>query len=142
MRPSNHPHLQSTLFMSEGHFNLSNISPFLREVPVVERFNLVKADMDVLEAKERALVNGEHSSTLTEAQRELSLIHNKMGHLHMKQLQKLLHNNLPLDSKQSNGELNSTTSWYLSFRRLPTCLVRRPRRDSISTRLFLPRWHV
>ncbi|GFH50753.1 hypothetical protein CTEN210_07229 [Chaetoceros tenuissimus] len=57
MLPSSHPHLQSTLFQSEGHFNLSNLSLFLREVPVVERFNLVKADMEVLDAKERAYVN-------------------------------------------------------------------------------------
>jgi hypothetical protein len=106
MLPSSHPDLQSSLFQSEGHFNLSNLSPFLREVPVVERFNLVKADMEVLDAKERAYVHGEHRSTLTEAQRELRLLHNKMGHLHMKRIQKLLHHNLPLDSKQSDGELN------------------------------------
>jgi hypothetical protein len=95
MLPLDHPYFLNALFglpISVAH----SCQPLLWEVPIVESFDFIAPPQEIL-----ALIYEEQKSNLSSAQRELHLIHNKMGHIHMKRLQKLLHHDAPLDSQLS-----------------------------------------
>jgi Reverse transcriptase (RNA-dependent DNA polymerase)./Integrase core domain. len=117
MLPSEHPYFLNALFglpINVAH----SCQPILREVPIVESFDFIAPHEEIL-----ALINEERTSNLSSAQRELRLIHNKMAHIHMKQLQKLLHHDAPLDSQLSEDHLQSPVVFRSHFRSTRTCPV-------------------
>jgi hypothetical protein len=75
-------------------------NPLLQEVPVVESFDFLAPPGDEM----LALINFEQSSNLSSAQRELHLIHNKMG----QHLQKLLQHDVPLASQSSVDQFSAS----------------------------------
>jgi Integrase core domain. len=117
MLPADHPYFIKTMF--GGPVDVAHsCNPLLREVPVVESFDFLAPGDEML-----ALLNLEQSSNLSSAQRELRLIHNKMGHIHMKRLQKLLHHDAPLDSQSSDDQLSAPIVFRSHFQKTRTCSV-------------------
>lgn len=117
MLPSDHPFFFNALFgspVSVAH----SCQQLLREVPLFESFDFLAPQQELL-----ALINAERTSNLSSAQRELRLIHNKMGHIHMQRLQKFIHHNAPLDSQLSEGHLNPPIVFRSKFRTTRTCSV-------------------
>lgn len=112
MLPATHPHFINALFGSPllPSQAAHTFNPLLRELPLVETFDFVAQAEDLL-----ALLNDNSSSNLSTAQRELCLLHNKMGHPHMKRLQKLLHHDAPLDSSYSEDNLTAPIVFRSQF---------------------------
>jgi len=109
MRPSKHPHFIKALFGA----NLSDRSLFthiMRDTPILESFDPVTTIDEM-----NFFLAGDSSSNLNTAQKELRLLHNKVGHIGMKGLQQLLHHKRDLDSAQSDGELNHPIVFRSSF---------------------------
>ena len=124
MLPSHHPHFTSAMFSScpsgdEIHSAVNKLSPILKDVPVVEHFDL----LTTRDSMEQLLLNGDQRANLSSAQLELRMIHNKMGHVHMKRLQKLVHHEKPLDSRQSEGELNPPVVFRSRFAKTKSCTM-------------------
>ena len=122
MLPSHHPHFTSAMFSScpsgdEIHAAVNKLSPILKDVPVVEHFDFL-ATRDTME---QLLLNGDQRANLSSAQLELRMIHNKMGHVHMKRIQKLVHHEKPLDSTQSEGDLTPPVVFRSRFVKTKTC---------------------
>jgi hypothetical protein len=118
MLPATHPHFINALFGSPllTPQAVHTFNPLLRELPLVETFDFVAQAEDLL-----ALLNDNSSSNLSTAQRELRLLHNKMGHIHMKRLQKLLHHDAPLDSTHSEANLTTPIVFRSQFQSTRTC---------------------
>ena len=122
MLQSHHPHFTSAMFSAcpsgeELHSAIKRVHPILKDVPVVEHFDLLAT----ADAMDQVLINGDQRANLSTAQLELRMIHNKMGHVHMKRIQRLIHHEKPLDSKQSEGELNSPVVFRSRFAKTKTC---------------------
>ena len=122
MLPSHHPHFTSAMFSAcpsgdEIHAAINKLHPILKDVPVVEHFDFLTTK----ESMEKLLLNGDQRANLSSAQLELRLFHNKMGHVHMKRIQKLVHHEKPLDSHQSEGALNPPVVFRSRFAKTKTC---------------------
>ena len=122
MLPSHHPHFTSAMFSAcpsgeEIHSAIKRIHPILKDVPVVEHFDLLAT----ADAMDQVFLNGDQRANLSTAQLELRMIHNKMGHVHMQRIQRLVHHEKPLDSKQSEGELSSPVVFRSRFAKTKTC---------------------
>ena len=119
---SHHPHFASAMYGAcpsgdEIHAAINKLHPILKDVPVVEHYDLITASDTV----EHLLMNGDHRANLSSAQLELRMFHNKMGHVHMKRIQRLVHHNKPLDSQQSEGDLNPPVVFRSRFAKTKTC---------------------
>ena len=122
MLPSHHPHFTSAMFSSclsgdEIHAAVSKLSPILKDIPVVEHFDF----LTTRDTMEQLFLNGDQRANLSSAQLELRLLHNKMGHVHMKRIQKLVHHEKPLDSRGSEGELIPPVVFRSRFAKTKTC---------------------
>ena len=122
MLPSHHPHFTSAMFSAcpSGdviHAAINKLTPILKDVPVVEHFDFLATQ----ETMDHLFLHGDQRANLSSAQLELRLLHNRMGHVHMKRVQKLVHHEKPLDSQQSEGELNPPVVFRSRFAKTKTC---------------------
>ena len=122
MLPSHHPHFTSAMYSScqsgdKIHAAVNKLSPILKDIPVVEHFDF----LTTRDTMEQLFLNGDQRANLSSAQLELRLLHNKMGHVHMKRIQKLVHHEKPLDSRGSEGELIPPVVFRSRFAKTKTC---------------------
>ena len=120
---STHPHFKSALFSAcksgaDIFAATHRLNPILRDIPVVEYFDFHLSSDDA-----KGFFNGDHRSTLSSAQRELRLLHNKMGHIHMRRLQKLTHHDAPLDSPNTDEELTIPVVFRSRFAKTRSCSI-------------------
>ena len=122
MLQSHHPNFTSAMFSAcpsgdEIHAAINKLHSILKDVPVVEHFDFLTTK----ESMEQLLLNGDQRANLLSAQLELRMFHNKKGHAHMKHIQKLIHHEKPLDSHQSEGELNPPVVFRPHFAKTKMC---------------------
>ena len=117
MLPSKHPHFIKALF-GANFTNQGLLNNIVRDTPIVESFDPVTSIDEM-----NFLLAGDSTSNLNSAQKELRLLHNKVGHIGMKRLQQLLHHERDLDSAQSDGELNHPVVFRSAFAKTRTCVV-------------------
>ena len=117
MLPSKHPHFIKALF-GANFTNQGLLNNIVRDTPIVESFDPVTSIDEM-----NFLLAGDSTFNLNSAQKELRLLHNKVGHIGMKRLQQLLHHERDLDSAQSDGELNHPVVFRSAFAKTRTCVV-------------------
>ena len=92
----------------------------LNPIPIVKYFDF---DFHLSAEDAKCFFNGDHRSNLSLAQRELRLLHNKMSHIHIRRLQKLIHHEAPLDAPNTGGELSAPVVFRSRFAKTKSCSI-------------------